>query len=260
MGRFLRIWRQVFVSSIQARFEYRMDVVLRILGACLVQLSALSFLWIVIHQAGDINGWPIGQVLLLMGLVGMGQGLSELFFDNVWRLPMYIVRGDLDRLLIYPVRTLPFLMISFPEIHSIGNFGMGAAYAITALVVNHAGLSAWLMVPVWAVSACLVYTSVLLAAATISFSAVGPGDYLYSFYHLFHANRYPLSAYPRVMQLIFLFVVPFGTCIFVPSELVTGRITGWWWGLVPLLVAGAAMFAATAAWKFGLRRYESAGA
>ena len=258
--RFMRIWRQMFIASILARFEYRMDVFLRIVGACLVQLSALSFLWIVVHQAGDINGWPVRQVLLLMGLVGMGQGLSELLFDNVWRIPFYILRGDLDRLLVYPVRTLPFLMISLPEIHSIGNFGMGAAFTVAALVLNHAGPAVWLMVPVWAVCACLVYTSFLLVAASISFSAVGPGDYLYSLYHLYHANRYPLSAYPKIMQAFFLFVIPFGTCIFIPAEWVTGRVSGWWWGLLPILVAGLSMAIGVFAWKTGLRRYESAGA
>ena len=256
----MRVWWKVFQASVQTRFEYHWDVILRILGAFMVQMSALGFLWVVIHQAGDINGWPVSQVLLLMGLVGMGQGISELLFDNVWRLPSIIVRGDLDRLLVYPVRTLPFLMISYPEIHSIGNFGMGLVFTVTALAINHAGPAAWLLVPVWAVCTCLTYTSILLVAASVSFSALGPGDYLYSFYHLFHANRYPLSAYPKVMQFIFLFIVPFGACIFVPGEWVTGRITGWWWGLLPVPVAGICMVAAILAWKAGLKRYESAGA
>lgn len=260
MKRFLRIWRTIFSTSLQVLFEYRSDAALLIGGGSLVQLAALSFLWVVLHEAGTVNGWTGSQVLLLMGLAAMSQGLSEQFFDNIWRLPQYVLRGDLDRLLVYPVRPLPLLLVALPQIHALGNFLTGLAFTVVSLVRLEAAPVVWVLVPLWAVCGCVVYTSLLVAAASLAFHVRGTIDHLFVIYHFLHANRFPLTAFPRVVQLFFLVVIPFGACIFLPASWATGRLTGPVWAILPVFAAGATALVAAAAWSRGIRRYESAGA
>jgi len=47
-------------------------------------------------------------------------------------LPQYVVAGELDRLLTYPVHTLSFFLVTRPELHAFGNLFTGGVFALEA--------------------------------------------------------------------------------------------------------------------------------
>ena len=61
----LKLYWLAFNTSLQAKFEYRVDFLLGILTSCMLQLSALAQLWIIFHQTHGLNGWMPDQVILL---------------------------------------------------------------------------------------------------------------------------------------------------------------------------------------------------
>jgi ABC-2 type transport system permease protein len=71
------------------------------------------------------------------------------------------------------------------------------------------------------------------------------------------AGRYPLSAYPATLRLLFTFVLPVAFLTTVPAELLLGRVAA------PMLLLGLALacgffVSARAFWLFALRHYTSA--
>ena len=256
----LRIYWMAFNTALQAKLEYKIDFFISLVTSIMLQLASLGFLWVVFHQTPTLNGWSGTEVLFLFGLTMMSLGLSELLFNHVWMLPFYIVMGDLDRLLTYPVHSLPFLLTSKPELHSFGNILMGSLVVSTALVRTHAPVWVWLCVPLWWVCGSFVYTSSLVVFASLSFKFVGPNAFSLMIPHnLLHATRYPLSIYPAALRYFLLILIPYGTCNFLPGSFIFGKAAGLWTILAAPLGAVFAMTLAQRFWIWGLKQYQSTG-
>jgi ABC-2 type transport system permease protein len=256
----LSVYFAAYKTALQAKLEYRLDFAIGVLTSTMMQLAALSFLWIVTHQAPVLGGWRGTQILLLFGMTASALGLSELFLNHIWMVPSYIVSGDLDRLLVYPVRSLPFLLVTRPELHAFGNLAMGAAMVVTALVKLHVPPGAWALVPIWIASGVVGYTSALVVFCGYSFRFVGPSAYnLFMAHTLLQSTRYPLAIYPRWLRFGLLVVVPLGTFHYLPATWLLGKGGAWW--CAGIGVAAAAAFAAVAArvWSWSLDHYQSTG-
>jgi ABC-2 type transport system permease protein len=255
-----RVYVQAYSASLQAKLEYRADFVVGVVTSMMMQAAALSLLWIVLGAVPTLAGWSPPQVLFLFGMTAGCLGGSELFFNQIWILPQAIVMGDLDRLLTYPVRALPFFLVTRPELHAFGNVLTGGVYVISSLCWLHAAWYVWLAVPLFWVCGLCVYTSVLVWFASLSFRFVGPQlSSMMIGHNLLQATRYPLTSYPRFVRGLLLFVFPFGTFHYLPASVLFGK------GAPLVALAGAPVAAAVCmllaqkAWDAGLRRYESTG-
>jgi len=256
----LKIYWATFNASLQAKLEYKLDFALGLLTSSMLQLSALCFLWVLYHQTSNLEGWDQTQVMLLFGLTAMALGTSELFFNHIWMVPYYIVMGDLDRLLVYPVGSLPFLLISRPELHSFGNLLTGLVFIIVSLATLHTPWWDWALVPIWVLSGGVIYMSALVIFASLAFKFVGPYSYTLMIPHtLLQATRYPLGVYPAWVHVGLMVVLPYGIFNYLPASWVFGKMSS------PLCVIGAPLVAvvsamvAQAAWNWGLKHYQSTG-
>lgn len=255
-----RVYWMTFRVSLQAKLEYRLDFAIGLLTSTMLQLAALGFLWVVFHQTSTLQGWNQTQVIFLFGLTAMALGLSELFFNHIWMLPYYIVMGDLDRLMVYPVRSLPFLLISKPELHSFGNMTTGLILTLGALWESHLPWPDWALVPLWALSGCLIYTSALVVFSSLSFRLIGPFSYSLMIPHaLMQASRYPLNIYPAAVHYTLLILIPFGAFNYLPGDWVFGHVATPSAALAAPLAALISMALAQVFWNRGLAQYQSTG-
>jgi ABC-2 type transport system permease protein len=255
-----KIYWTTFTASLQAKLEYKLDFFIGILTSTMLQLAALGFLWVIFHQTSHLEGWNQTQVVFLLGLTAAALGLSELFFNHIWMLPFYIVMGDLDRLLVYPVRSLPFLLISRPELHSFGNMATGLVLVALSLWNMHSPWWDWALVPVWAFSGSLIYTSALVIFSSVSFQFVGPYSYSLMIPHtLLQATRYPLNIYPQWVHFCLLFLVPFGAFNYLPGKWIFRMTASPLYALAAPVVAFLFMIVAEFCWTQGLKRYQSTG-
>ena len=259
-SQFKNVYVEAFKASLQAKFEYRVDLFVGIFTSLLLQGAALSFLFIVLRSTPTLGGWSGRQIVFLFGMTAASLGASEALFNQVWMLPQYIVLGDLDRLLTYPVRSLLFFLLTRPELHSFGNLLTGAVYVVGSLWSEHAPVYVWLGVPIWWASGTVIYTAALVVFASLSFRFVGPfAQQLLIPLNLLQASRYPLPVYPGWLQKLLLFVIPYGTIHYLPGRVLFGKSASFWGlGVAPLAALVTALFAQWA-WNSGLRRYESTG-
>jgi ABC-2 type transport system permease protein len=256
----LRVYWQAYTASLQAKLEYRADLVVGVLTSIMLQAAGLSLLWIVLRAVPTLGGWTPPQVLYLFGMTAACLGGSELFFNQIWVLPQAIVMGDLDRLLTYPVRALPFFLVTRPELHAFGNVVTGSLYVATSLYWLHAAWYTWLATPLFWLCGVLSYTSVLVWFGCLSFRFVGPQlSSMMVGHNLLQATRYPLATYPRWIKWLLLTLFPFGAFHYLPGSVLFGKGA-------PLLALAVAPLASVCtvllaqwAWSSGLRRYESTG-
>jgi ABC-2 type transport system permease protein len=256
----VRFYLTLYWMALRSRAEYRVDFAVGVLTAISMQLAAFGFYWVVMTHAPGLGGWAPGHVLALFGLTAMILGLSEGVLNGIWWLPWYVIDGQLDRLLVYPVRSLLFVLLSRPELHSLGNFVTG----LVTLVIAWPSLAgpAWsfALVPLWVVSGALIYTSALVVVGSVLLKASGPWNSpMMSIHHLLNAARYPVSIYPRWLNLLILFVLPFGSAVFFPVSFLRGDGSLLMALVAPPLAAGVSAALAFMVWDRGLRGYQSTG-
>ena len=96
--------------------------------------------------------------------------------------------------------------------------------------------------------------------ASLSFRTLGTfGQQLFIPLNLLQATRYPVSVYPAWLRGLLLVVVPYGACNYLPASVLFGKGGSALSFLVAPLVTAVFVLLAHAAWKAGLRRYESSG-
>jgi len=256
----MHFYLRLYLTALRARAEYRVDFLVGVLTATSMQLAAFAFFWIVTSHAPGLGGWSSGEVLALFGLTAMVLGLSEGLLNGIWWLPWYVIDGQLDRLLVYPVKSLVFVLLSRPELHSLGNFTAGAVTFGVAWSMMAAPTWALVLVPLWVVCGAVIYTAALVMIGSVLLKASGPWNTpMLSIHHLLNAARYPASVYPRWLNVLILFVLPFGAAIFFPVSFLRGDGSLFVALAAPPVAAAASAIAAFFVWELALRGYQSTG-
>jgi ABC-2 type transport system permease protein len=245
---------------LKSRAEYRVDFAVGVVTALSSQAAALAFFWTVFTHAPAIGHWSSAEVLFLFGLTAMVLGLAEATLNGIWMLPFYLIAGELDRLFVYPVRSLPFVLISRPELHSLGNFASGAIMVGTAWSLAPPPLAAYFLLPIWVLAGALIYTSALVIIGSVSFITLGPHAWhMLAVHSLLGSARYPVTIYPRWLQILTVFVLPFGAAIFVPGKWLRGEFELWLALAAPIVAATAGVVLSALVWKTMANRYQSTG-
>lgn len=256
----LRFYLALYRTAVFSRAEYRADFIVGVVTAVLMQLAALSFYWVVFSRTTTLGGWPAHAVLLLFGLTAMSLAVSELLFNGIWQLPYYIVGGEFDRMLIYPVRSLVFILLSRPELHSIGNLVSGAAIAAFSFHLSPPPDVTYVLLPLWVLCGSLVYTAILVLLGGLSFTIVGPFvNHYFLAFQLLNASRYPAHIYPRWFRGVLLFVFPVAVPIFLPAQFVLGETSLLAAVGFPIAAALASVLFAAWSWERAVMRYQSTG-
>jgi ABC-2 type transport system permease protein len=254
------VYFQAFKASLQTKLEYRADFFLGIGASLFLQAAGLGSLWVVINQSPDLAGWSGTQVALLFGLTTAVQGLGELFFNQIWLVPVHIIRGQIDRLLVYPVKSLPFYLLTFPDLHAFGNIGGGILIYCVASWRLGQPWWAYALLPYWLLCGCLIHSSILVLCGSMAFLIKGQrAQQFFVANALLQATRYPLTVFPSALQFILLFIVPFGVINYLPMGWALGKESFLAALAAPAVAAAACVFAAFKAWNYGLSKYESTG-
>lgn len=256
----LEFYWALYRVALEARAAYRLDFLVAIATALMTQLAALSFYWVLFEHTPSLGGWSPAGVMFLFAMNAMVLGLSELFLNGIWSLPWYIVGGELDRLLLYPVRPLSFLLLARPELHALGNLALGCLLICSCWM--KAGLPNWalFLVPLWVVSGALIYSAALVFVSGFIFFMLGHSTQQFNFiHHLLQAARYPVNIYPRWLQILLLGVFPVALATFFPGQWLLGKRSLWLAALAPPIAAAAATWFAHWSWAIALRRYQSTG-
>jgi ABC-2 type transport system permease protein len=254
------VYWKLYKTALKSRAEYRVDTAVGVVTAIAMQLGAFAFFWVIFSRAPALGGWSPPQVLFLFGLTAMILGLSEATINGIWWLPFYVVDGQLDRLLIYPLNSLGFVLLSRPELHSVGNFTTGLVTVIVAWSLGSPPAAAMLLVPLWVIAGAIVYTSILVVVGSLTLRVAGPfATHLFAVHQLFNTARYPANIYPRWLTTLILFIMPFGAVIYLPADFLRGHGSLLLALVAPVAAAALTALAASLAWNSALKGYQSTG-
>ena len=267
--RVLRTLRSFWSTALAAELEYQANALVELL-AVLGNLAGSLFVLTLLYGHGrELGGWSWDEALVVLGLYTVLDGFTScLLQPNLSRIVGHVQNGTLDFVLLKPIDSQ--LHLSFRHLSPWGLPGLLAGLTLTTWGLSHAAGSAERhLTPTLAlIPHPLVGLALLLAAATILYSLwfvlaalsiwfVKVWNATEVLRGVLVAGRYPVTAYPPALRLLFTFLLPVAFLTTVPAEALLGTASlGWAAG--SLLVAGLCLYGTRLFWRSALRHYTSA--
>jgi ABC-2 type transport system permease protein len=241
-------------------FEFRIDFFFRFfMDIAYYGVNILLFETLFRHTA-DLGGYNLEQARIFVATFMVVDAITmTVFSNNIWWLPTFINRGDLDYYLIRPVSSLFFLTLRDFAASSFLNLLCAVGILVWALTSYSGPLNLWLL-PLFVVAVLLGS----LLHAMLYFATVLPSFWLESssglhglFYSFARLMERPDGIYTGWVRRILVTALPFALMASFPARMLLEDFD---WKIVAHFVAVIAMFACIIVfvWRLGLRRYGSA--
>ncbi len=261
MTRYLSLYRYFLVQRFKILMEYRLNFFIGSVSTAILQAASLATLWVVMRQIPSLNGWNFDEVLLVYGLLTMGESITHMFADNLWTIGWnYIRSGDFDRFLVRPIDPLFHLLADRFCHDGIGNFLTGLVLVIIAMHDLDLSLTvarvSYMLIAV--LSGGCIFIALNLMTATSAFWLTESIPVTQIVFNMNEFAKYPLSIYNTAIRILLTWLIPYGFVSFYPASYLLGRDIGLMAWLSPL-VAAAFLLTAYRVWLFGLRHYSSTG-
>ena len=260
--RYLRLLGIFFRTELQFELAYRVNFIAELFGLVMIVATSLAAVLVLFAYSPTMNGWTLPQMLVLLGVFYIVQGIGELAFTPSFERFMEHVRlGTLDFILIKPASSQFLVSLRHFRISAIGQVVLGLGVVGAGMVQIADTISAADVISFLVALACglvLIYT-LLLVLSTLAFWFVRVENLLVVYQAFLDAARFPVDIYPGWLRVTLSTVIPIGVAVTVPAQAVAGKLELAGLGTIVAVAIGAWLFAAWF-WRFGLRSYTGASA
>lgn len=255
------LYPRFLAIHLRGAMEYKADFWIMMAAAVLTQAVSVVVLTAVFHLIPQLHGWSFWPIVIMFGMVAVGEGVGSLCFEGMWRTAWLINQGDLDYMLVRPYPVLLQVTSSEIGLNGMGNLTTGGAMLVLGIWHSriHWTPAAVVVGLVLLVSGIAVKVAVSLATNAASFWTAGPSPlFAMAIHQAGELTRYPLTLFPAPLRLLLSTVLPFAFVGYFPAEYLTGAHALWIALVSPCVAAGCLLLAARV-FRRGLLRYESTG-
>jgi ABC-2 type transport system permease protein len=256
----MRLYGYFLRFSFSRAMEFRVDFFLRIFMDIFYYAINIGFYQVVFLHTDVLGGWDFDQMLVFIaGFLVIDAISMTVFANNLWLLPDYINKGDLDYYLVRPVEPLFVLSLRDFAASSFVNLLMACGIMVWALLrYPH---------PLGPGRIALFVVMILLGSFLrylVRMLSILPTFWLHSargfesvFFHLNRFIERPDRIFTGWVRVVLTTVLPFGLMASFPARLLLDSFNPWL--LVHFfVVSGLFFYLIVALWKRGLRAYSSA--
>lgn len=267
-GHTLNLYLRLLGVQLHSQLQYRFSFLLDLLATALMVLVEFASIALVFDRFGTIQGWTLGEVAFLYGLVEIAFGLMDMIFSG-FDPPHFgqaVRRGSFDQLLLRPVNITVQVLGSLLELRRLGKIAFGTAilaYGLqhTAIVWTAAKL---LYLPLVLAGMVCFFGGLFMIGATITFWTVDSIEVMNILtYGGSYVISYPMHIYEKWLRGFFTFLVPAIFLNYYPALYFLGRVDPLGYPafapfLAPFVGAGMLLLG-RASWRWGIRHYQSTG-
>ncbi|MGH7700861.1 MAG: ABC transporter permease [Gemmatimonadales bacterium] len=250
------LWRLNLAEELQ----YRANFFASILGTLFYLGTALLTLALFFRHTERLGGWDFWEVVVLLGVFNALSGVIEAVLrPGIGQLADEVRSGRLDLVLARPVDAQAFVSFRRLDLWRLVDVALGlglAAYALVRLGETPSPLALGAFLLALASAGVVVY-SLWVALMSLAFWFVSVENLSVLFDAVFEGARYPVSAYPGALRLLFVYFIPIAWTTTIPASALTGRL-GPEIGVGAAAVGTAALLLARLLWRTALRRYTGA--
>lgn len=260
MGRYLKTLRRFWSTALASQTEYQANLLFDLL-AMGGNLAGSLFVMGLFFQGGQaLGGWTWPEALVVLGVYTLLDGVaSTLLRPNLSRIVTHVQEGTLDFVLLKPIDSQFWLSTRTFALGGLPEIGAGMAligWAARAAGARPSAAMVGAAILLLGVSLAILY-SLWFLLATTSIWFVKTWNATEVLRATLTAGRYPITAYPQTLRVLFTVVVPVAFLTTVPAEAILGR-PSWAWLLAGTGMAAGFLALSRAFWRFALRFHTSA--
>lgn len=226
MLRYLRLTYLYARKAMKGMMTYRWSFLIN----CISQASAYGvdflLMWIMISAFEDMNGWNAYEVMLLYAFSLFAYGIAGTFFlPMVGELQDQIRKGAFDDVLVKPVKVLPYLVSRGFTCAYIAHLSLSVAVMAVCFHALELRVTLWVLAKICTILlfGSLIYSGFFLFVGGTAFLATRTGVLFQVMYFFREVSYYPISIFPRAIQVIVTLIVPYGFVNFYPLEELLGK-------------------------------------
>lgn len=212
------------------------------------------------YQTDHLGGWGYADVLLLLGIFNVLQGLIDFALrPNMFRLLQHIRTGTFDHILTKPVDSMFYVSFRHLVFWRLIDVLLGIGLMIYALIEKHympSVLDAAMFIVSIGAALVLIY-ALWMMLMTTSFWVIRIDDLSFVFNSFFETTRFPISMYRSWLRIVLTYVLPAAFITSTPALSLLGKWDGMT-TIVSLILAGLFLWLSRRFWRYALRSYTSA--
>ena len=273
LRRYLRTLRRFWGTALAGQLEYQLNVVIELLAAAANLAGSVFILSLFFGSGRQLGGWSWQQALVVQGVYTLLDGVATTWLrPNLGAIVTHVREGTLDFVLLKPIDSQFWL--SLRNLAPAGCSELALGVGLTAWAAPRAGvgspalplplplalcaaLPGLLLALLLVVAGVLILYALWFVLAATSIWFVKTWNATEVLRAALTAGRFPVSAYPPGLRLLFTLVLPVAFLTTVPAEAILGRVTPPW-TLASLAVAALSLAISRSFWRFALRSYTSA--
>lgn len=260
MGRYLLSLKRFWGTALAGQLEYQVNMLIDLLAMVGSLAGSIFVLSVFFGQGRELGGWSWEAALVVQGIYTFLDGVSSTWLrPNLGAIVTHVREGTLDFVLLKPIDSQFWVSLRIMAPAGLPEMGLGLVLIVWA--ASRAGASFSLgtvlvAVLMLCVGGVILYALWFVIAAT-SIWFVKTWNATEVLRAVLASGRFPVSAYPPTLRLVFTLVLPVAFLTTVPAEVILGRAA------MPMLALGlflAVIFfvGSRAFWLFALRYYTSA--
>ena len=255
---YLKYVKMVFKCQLQ----YRVSFFLTLMAQMLIPFTVFAGMLLMFQRFHLLGTWKVDEVMLCFAVIHMAFALSECFARGFDMFSQVVSQGEFDRILVRPRGTVLQVLGARFEFSRIGRLILSVvvmSIAISRLAIHWNPLKALSLV-LMVSCGTLVFASIFMMAACLCFWTLQGLEVV----NIFtdggrEMAQYPLDIYKKEVTRFFTFVIPFGTVNYLPLRYLLDRPgSAPWHALLPVC-ALLFVLPAVLLWRFGVKKYQSAG-
>ncbi|HER5554953.1 TPA: ABC-2 family transporter protein [Streptococcus pyogenes] len=255
------ILHKIFIKQyIKQILEYKADFIIGLSGVLISQYFTLVFLSIIFSKIPKLVGWSFYEIMFIYGFSLLPKGIDHLLFDNLWALGQRLIRkGEFDKYLLRPISPLFHVMVETFQVDALGEIIFALILLFYTLPYMDWTFPRIMILIMSIFFATLIYTSIKVIAASISFWSKQSGGLLYIFYMFNDFAKYPVTIYNSTIRWVISYILPFAFTAFYPASYFLTKKNFLYniGGLIFISILFSLL--SIRIWDKGINNYESAG-
>lgn len=265
MLHYFKLYLQFIRIRISSIVSYRGSFIAGAIAQALSYGAGFFTTWLLVNAFHELNGWTAYEVLLLYGLNLFSYALAAFFFFNTAQsLEQLVMSGGLDAVLTKPVNPFLYLICNGFNTGYVSHISLSTL----TIVISFTGLGIrltplmLLMLVLSILGAAQIHASAIIMTSVPSIWMLRWNLSGILYWNMRQFINYPISLYPRVVQFILTFILPYAFINFYPAQLFLGKedyIFHPALQYATLPVGCFLFFIAYRFWQYGINRYQGTG-
>lgn len=264
LKRYMRLYKALISQFFKTVIQSKIDFLMGLFGFFFTQVTGIAFLYLVFEQIPHLQGWTLDQLIFIYGFAQLPRGLDHLFTDNLWMVAWrLVINGDFDRYMLRPMNIFFQVIAEKLQPDALGELLVGIILVVYSAMKSVVVLDAVdiVLFTVSIFAGALIYTSIKLLFASLSFWIKRSGPFLQLAYEMAEFAKYPTGIYAKSLRFVITWVIPFAFVAYLPACYFLDTGAGNHVGVIFIECGIAVLFwmIAYGVFRKGISIYESAG-